>query len=97
MPENYGPAGRYPDYSKDVGERIRFLIQSRPESLGSALSELGMDPFSARYYGKKGAQTDPDSLIKYLRDTEESRKERRQEAGRKRAKGTRGAPSPWSE
>jgi hypothetical protein len=82
------------------GDRIRLLVKSRPEWVQSTLSDMGADPFTARYYGKKALNSqDRDALaaeiMAQLEKTKEPREERLAEQGRKRAKGTPAPRLPW--
>jgi hypothetical protein len=82
------------------GDKIRFLIANRPEWVAGALSEMGVDPFSAKHFAKKatepqGREALAREVLEYMSATSESRSERMREAGRKRAKAA-GAPRlPW--
>jgi hypothetical protein len=82
------------------GDRIRFLIANHPEWVEGALADIGVDPFSARRYGRLSATpVDPEALtadvLRYMEATSQSRNERLTERGRKRAKAEPSVRLPW--
>ncbi len=82
------------------GDRIRFLLANRPEWVAGALEDIGMDPFSARRYGRMSSgDADKSALereiLQYMSDTASSRNERLVERGRNRARSQPAMRLPW--
>lgn len=82
------------------GERIRFLIANRPEWVEGALGDMGVDPFSARRYGRMSAVAEDRSalaeeVLRYMDATAKSRNERLTARGRLRARQMPAPRLPW--
>lgn len=85
-----------PNYADKEGERIRVLLESGSpavrKSVESALLEMGVDPLTAKFYGREGGN--PEEIATYLERTKDSRTARLRRQAPPQSS-VRGIPSPW--